>query len=154
GRHDLLQKIDESLRTSRLLAVVAMHGLGGVGKTQLALEYAYRRADQYRLVAWIRAEKPETLASDYSAIAAAEGLSETPNYRQKIENVRSWLEHNDRWLLIFDSAPSAAAIREYLPRSNSGHILVTSRHQSWRDLAASLPVDVLDRGASIDLLLG
>lgn len=143
GREQLLSDVERSLKTSRLLAVVALHGLGGVGKTQLALEYVYRHATSYGLVAWIRAETQETTAGDYSAIATHLGLPDTPDQRQKVESVRSWLERNDRWLLVFDNAPNAGALRQYLPRSHTGHILVTSRHPSWRDLASSLAVDVL-----------
>jgi serine/threonine protein kinase len=153
GRSETLERIRDSLATSRLLAVVALHGLGGVGKTQLALEYVYRHADDYRLVAWIHAEQPETIAAGYSSIGRALKLPATPNEREMLEAVRSWLECNDRWLLVFDNVRDPATIRPYLPRSQTGHILVTSRHQSWRGLAASLAIDVLDRREAVDFLL-
>jgi serine/threonine protein kinase len=153
GRTEPLQRIRESLETTRLLAVVALHGLGGVGKTQLALEYAYRHAGDYRLVAWIHAEQPETIAAGYSSIGRALNLLAKPNEREMLEDVRSWLERNDRWLLVFDNVRDPATIRPYLPRSQTGHILVTSRHQSWRGLAASVAIDVLDRHEAVDFLL-
>ncbi|HME73813.1 MAG TPA: FxSxx-COOH system tetratricopeptide repeat protein [Myxococcota bacterium] len=153
GREELLRQLDVSLSAGRLLAVVALRGLGGVGKSQLALEYAYRFANRYRLVAWIRAEAPEALAADYCAIATALGLSEAPSERQKFEAVRSWLERNDHWLLIFDNAPNPEAIRAYLPRSHAGHLLVTTRHHSWRDLAACVAVEVLDHEEAVEFLL-
>jgi serine/threonine protein kinase/tetratricopeptide (TPR) repeat protein len=148
GREDLLERISDSLNAPRPLAVVALHGLGGVGKTQLALEYAYRRADAYRLVAWIRAEH-----ADYCGIGAALGLPDTPDLRQRIEHVRSWLEHNDGWLLVFDNATNPEALRTHLPRFHSGHILVTSRRSSWRVLAASEEVGTLDPTEAVDFLL-
>jgi serine/threonine protein kinase/tetratricopeptide (TPR) repeat protein len=153
AREDLLQQIAESLEESQLLSVVALHGLGGVGKTQLALEYAYRCADQYRMVAWIRAEARETLAADYCAIGTSLGFAETPDMLQRIESVRSWLERNDRWLLVFDNASNPEALRSFLPRTHNGHILVTSRQTSWRGLAASLAVDVLDPDEATEFLL-
>jgi serine/threonine protein kinase/tetratricopeptide (TPR) repeat protein len=153
GREKELAAIRASLRTSRLLALVALHGLGGVGKTQLALEYAYRHASDYRLVAWVHAEQAETVAAGYNAIGRALQLPATPNEREAIEAVRTWLERNDRWLLIFDNVQDPAAVRPYLPRSQTGHMLVTSRHQSWRGLAASLPVNVLPRDEAVDFLL-
>lgn len=143
GREQLLRDVERSLKASRLLAMVALHGLGGVGKSQLALEYAYRHAADYKLVVWIRAETQETTAADFSAIASQLGLLDTPDQRQKVEAVRAWLEEHAGWLLIFDNAPNPGALRQYLPRSHAGHILVTSRHPSWRDLASSLSVDVL-----------
>jgi len=153
GREEMLNELAESVSNSHLLAVVALHGMGGVGKTQLALEYAYRYADRYRLVAWIRAEEPETLAADYCAIGTPLGLPETPDQRLRIEAVRSWLESHDHWLLILDNTPNPEALRAYLPRTHTGHILVTSRHQSWRALAASVPVELLDPTEAVEFLL-
>jgi len=153
GREGLLRELADLLDSARPNSVVALYGLGGVGKTQLALEYAYRSADRYRTVAWIRSETPESLATDYSAIGAPLGFSETPDLRQRAEAVRSWLERNDRWLLVFDNAPNPDALRPYLPRSHAGNILVTSRQTSWRGLAASLEVGVLDPGEAAEFLL-
>jgi serine/threonine protein kinase/tetratricopeptide (TPR) repeat protein len=153
GREDLLCKISDVLDASRPLAVMALYGLGGVGKTQLALEYAYRNADRYRMVAWVHAEQPESLEADYCAIGVALGLPETPDRRRKIEAVRSWLERNDRWLLVFDNATNPEVLRSHLPRSHSGHIIVTSRRTSWRSLAACLEVGILDPGEAVDFLL-
>jgi serine/threonine protein kinase/tetratricopeptide (TPR) repeat protein len=146
GREDLLASVDELLAANRLLAVVALEGMGGIGKTQTALEYAYRNADRYRMVAWIRAERPETLAADYCAIGAPLQLPETPEQQHRIDGVRTWLERNQGWLLIFDNARDPAALRTFLPRTHAGHVLVTSRHTSWRGLASSLEVGVFEPG--------
>ena len=143
GREELLRQVEQQLDSNRLLAVVALEGMGGIGKSQAALEYSYRNSQRYQLIAWIRAERPETLAADYCAIGAPLGLPETPDQQHRIETVRSWLERNERWLLIFDNATEPAALRAFLPRSHSGHVLVTSRHTSWRGLAASIEVEVL-----------
>jgi serine/threonine protein kinase/tetratricopeptide (TPR) repeat protein len=144
GREALLASVGSRLASGRLLAVVALEGMGGVGKSQTALEYVYRSASRYQLVAWIRAEQPETLAADYCAIGAPLGLPETPEQQHRIEAVRSWLERNDGWLLVFDNARDPAALRAFLPRSHAGHVLVTSRHTSWRGLATSVEVGVLE----------
>ncbi len=144
GREELRRQVGQQLDSNRLLAVVALEGMGGIGKSQAALEYTYRNAQRYQLCAWIRAERPETLAADYCAIGAPLGLAETPDQQHRIEAVRSWLERNDRWLLIFDNATEPTALRAFLPRSHSGHVLVTSRHTSWRGLAASIEVELLD----------
>jgi hypothetical protein len=70
GREDLLRLLHEALASGKPAALTqAMHGLGGVGKTQTAIEYAYRHQSEYNLVWWIRSEEPATLASDYAALA-------------------------------------------------------------------------------------
>jgi serine/threonine protein kinase len=155
GREEELAELAESLRQRALLAIVALRGLGGVGKSQLALEYAYRHAHEYDLVAWLRAEETETLAEDFAALAEPLHLSEreTPDQRRKIEAVRAWLERNTNWLVVFDNAPNPDAIRSFLPRTSTGHVLVTSRHQSWRELGLSLPVEELDPREAVEFLL-
>ncbi len=152
GRDAMLENIADTFASTERLATVALHGLGGVGKSHLALEYAYSRSDRYRVVAWLRAERTETLAADYIALGEALGLPQTPDQRQRIEDVQNWLERNGRWLLVFDNAPKPAAIRDFLPRLHSGHVLVTSRHSSWKDLTSSLNVDVLEPRESIQFL--
>jgi tetratricopeptide (TPR) repeat protein len=155
GREELLVAIEEKLRGGPLLAVCALKGLGGVGKTQLALEYAHRYADRYKLVAWIRAEDGGTLDADFAQLATTLRLpeSDAPEVRRKVQAARQWFERNDRWLLVLDNAPDPRAIRTYLPANPLGHVLVTSRNQSWHGLARSLSVDVLSRAESVELLL-
>lgn len=153
GRLQLLDRISESFAQANRFATVALHGMGGVGKSQLALEYAYSRSDHYRVVAWLRAEETETLAADYISLGPVLGLPDTPDQRQRIEDVQNWLERNGRWLLIFDNAPNPGAIRNFLPRLHAGHVLLTSRHPGWKDLASSLAVEVLERRESIAFLM-
>jgi tetratricopeptide (TPR) repeat protein len=152
GRERAIQWVHDSLRSSRPVSVVALHGLGGVGKTQVALEYAYRHAADYKLVAWIHAEQPESIAAGYADIARVLHLPERPTEREVIESVRAWLERHDEWLLVFDNARNPASIRGHLPRWHRGHILVTSRHPGWRDLAAAFPLDVLERDEAVAFL--
>jgi hypothetical protein len=110
-----------------------LRGLGGVGKTQLALEYAYRYKEAYRLVWWLRAEEPATLAADYAALADPLQLPQRAAHAQPetIAAVRQWLEDHDGWLLILDNASEPAAIHPYLPRSQRGPVIVTSRNLGW-----------------------
>jgi len=155
GREELLVAVEEQLRRGPLLAVCALKGLGGVGKTQLALEYAHRYAERYKLVAWVRAEDGGTLDADFAQLATTLRLpdSDAPEVRRKVQAARQWFERNDRWLLVLDNAPDPRAIRTYLPANPLGHVLVTSRNQSWHGLARSLSVDVLSRTESVELLL-
>jgi hypothetical protein len=131
GRGELLEALYGSGTAAQPVVLTqVLRGLGGIGKTQLALEYAYRYGNRYRLVWWVRAEEPETLASDYAALARHLNLMSPAVQDQPaiIAAVRSWLARNGGWLLILDNAPEPAALRAYLPRTTHGHIIITSRH--------------------------
>ncbi len=156
GRERELARITECFASTRPPAVVALHGLGGVGKTQLALEWVHRASETtYQVAAWLRAEDPDTLAADFAELASALGLPEAknPDQRDRIEAVRTWLRDERDWLLVFDNATSPEAIRPYLPRSAAGHVLVTSRNQAWRGLASTVPVEALVRAEAVEFLL-
>jgi len=143
GRHELLTSLHDALFSGTPAALTqAISGLGGVGKTQLATEYAYRHAADYDLVWWVRSEEPATLASDYAGLAEALGLSEKGLADQSVvvEAVRAALERRWRWLLVFDNATEEKDLRSFLPRSATGHVLITSRNPNWRGVATPLSV--------------
>ena len=135
----------------------AISGLGGVGKTQLATEYAYRHMADYSLVWWVGAEEPAKLASDYAQLAGKlplpEEEKEATDQRVVVDAVRRWLERNTGWLLIFDNAAGPEEVRPYLPRGGGGHVLVTSRNPNWGSLTSSLSVKPLEPGESVEFLL-
>jgi len=135
GREDLLTRLRQALTSGQPAALTqAIHGLGGVGKTQLAVEYAYRHAAEYDLVWWVRAEEPAALAADYAALAGPLDLPEKdePDQRLVVQAVRRWLGQHDGWLLVFDNARRPEDLRPYLPPGGAGHVLVTSRNPHWR----------------------
>jgi class 3 adenylate cyclase/tetratricopeptide (TPR) repeat protein len=133
----------------------AISGLGGIGKTQLALAYAYAHLGDYDLVRWLRAEEPATLAADYAGLAPVLGLDpSTPNQAALIAAVRGRLERAGRWLLVFDNATEPASLEAYLPRVGSGHILVTSRWREWEGMATALELEALPEPEAVALLLG
>ncbi len=152
GREQLLLDLRESLAKGQK---TALHGLGGIGKTQLAIEYAYRHSASYELIWWIRSEEPSTLASDYAVLALELNLPEKEQASQAVvvQAVTRWLERNNNWLLIFDNARDADSIKQYLPRSASGHVLITSRNPDWRSVVNPLPVEVWERNESVAFLL-
>ena len=134
----------------------AIHGLGGVGKTQLAIEYAYRNANHYSLIWWVRSETPESLNADWEALARRMNLvsqEDRLEQNQVVEIVRSALEQRTEWLLVFDNAPNPDAIEPYIPHGSAGHVVVTSRYAAWGRLARPLPVRVWGPRESVEFLL-
>lgn len=156
GRSELLDDLRNALTTGRKAVLTqAIVGLGGIGKTQLAVEYAYHHAASYRIVWWIRAEDAATIVTDYVALASALGLSEEgrDDLDVVVQSVRRWLNQNTKWLLIFDNADAPGNLYNYLPQSRTGHILITSRNQTWSEIASKLQVPVLERNKSVEFLL-
>ena len=157
GRVDLLDRLSEALVAGERAAFTqtsAITGLGGVGKTQLALEYSYRHADDYRVVWWVRSEEPATLAADYAALARKLDLpeKEVQDQRVAVEAVRCWLEQNGGWLLVFDNAQEFKDLEDFLPRAGYGHVIITSRKQSWSGVARMLTVDMFTPAESVEFL--
>lgn len=155
GRVDELDKLRQLFDARATgTAIVAIHGLGGVGKTQLALRYARSCAADYDVVWWLRAEQPATLATDFADLAAElrlPGRGE-PDQRAAIEAVKHWLARSARWLLVFDSVHEPRDLDPYLVPGAPGQVLITSRHASWPGIA-KLHLRELRREDSVSLLL-
>jgi hypothetical protein len=155
GRAGILDELLAALdREPGMVHPQVIAGTGGVGKTQLAVEYAWRHRSAYDAVWWIRAETTTSLHSDYAALAPKVGLGEDPDQDTMVAAVRDWLEDNPRWLVIFDNADDPAAIVPLLPRAGDGHVLITSQQADDLDMRADLvPLDVLKREEATQFLL-
>ena len=155
GRESLLDNLREALASGKYAAFTqtqAITGLGGVGKTQLALEYAYRHKGYYNVLWWVRSEEAATLGDAYRELAAELNLPPMEDPREVVKAVRTWLEQNGDWLLVFDNAQKFEDLKDYLPRIGSGHVIITSRNQSWGNVAEMLSVDVFTPKESIEFL--
>ena len=132
---DLRQALDE-------WGTVALTGLGGVGKTQTALEYAYRYRPLYRAVFWAQAESPATLLAGFVSIAAILHLpsAQAKDQEQAVAEVKRWLEGNPGWLLILDNADELPVVQGFLPGEGQGHVLLTTRAHAAAALAECIRV--------------
>jgi hypothetical protein len=152
GRDGLLTELRKRLHAGEATLVVqALYGLGGVGKTQLALEYAHRFAADYDLVWWIDAEQPVLIPEQLAALAARLNLAPGPTVTQTVERLLAELRGRGRWLLVFDNAERPADVADYRP-GGAGHVLITSRFPGWGALGGRLEVDVLARAETVALL--
>ena len=141
GRKELLEKLREAMTSGE---PVVLHGLGGKGKTALAVEYVYRNHPYYDRVWWLRSEEAAVLSADYAALAGPLGLPEkdAPDLEAQVKTVLQCLGRLDKWLLIFDNATGPEAVKGYLPQGGGGQVLITSQNPAWRGLARPLEVEV------------
>ena len=157
GRKQLLTQLRKRLVDSTAetaLVPHALHGLGGVGKTQLAVEYVYRYAQEYDLVWWVSAEDLAQVRASLVDLALSLGILEHPEANRTVDGALDALRIGHpyrRWLLVFDNADRPADLEPYLPYP-TGHVLVTSRNVAWSERASTVEVDVLERSESIALL--
>src|SRR6266487_3449040 len=148
GREEVLTQLAITLHAGQATALSqpqALSGLGGIGKTQLALEYAYRHRQDYQVVLWAQAETRENLTSSYLSIAALLHLpqKDAPESARVIAAVKGWLQAQKDCLLILDNADDLALAREFLPPCVSGHVLLTTRAQATGRFARRLQVEIL-----------
>ncbi|MGM1065305.1 FxSxx-COOH system tetratricopeptide repeat protein [Saccharothrix sp. Mg75] len=141
------------LKRHRKVAVYAMRGMGGVGKTQVAIEYCHRWANRYRAVWWIEAEDSTLVPGQVVLLGNAMGMVLPSSTEEAVGTVLSELRRRRDWLLVFDNAETVAAVRPYLP-SGRGHVLVTTRRAGFEAIASVLDLDTFEREDSTALLRG
>jgi TIR domain/Tetratricopeptide repeat/NB-ARC domain len=151
GRDGLLVTVRERLLAGDK-AVQAFQGMGGVGKTQLAMEYAYRFAGAYDVAWWVNSEQAGLIGEQVAALGAeldcAQAGAET---EAMCAAVLRTLRGQDRWLLVFDNVADSGDVRPWLP-GGSGHVLITSRERNWAEVAVPMEVQVLARAESVSVL--
>ncbi|ATW47775.1 FxSxx-COOH system tetratricopeptide repeat protein [Streptomyces peucetius] len=158
GRSVVLERMRDQLGGGMAVAAVlpqpqTLYGLGGVGKTQVALEYVHRFMADYDLVWWISAEQPDDVVAGLAELAVrlgAQGGEDMAAASQEAIDLLRRGVPSKRWLLVFDNADDPEHLKRFFPAGGPGHVLVTSRNQTWSQYGDALPVDVFLREESIE----
>jgi hypothetical protein len=167
GREQALAVIADQLEQEAASAVTqTIQGAGGIGKTALAVEYAYRHRSEFDTVWWVRAQEPASLVSDYAALAGALDLPAADQADQQVvaaAMVRRWLDEHERWLLILDNAESPdtptglqaplARLVDLIAQVLHGQVLVTSRDASWDRYASLTELELFTPDEAVAFLL-
>ncbi len=157
GRAELLDRLSERLTAGGATAVLpeALHGMGGIGKTQVAVEYIYQHLSDYAIVWWIQASQQAQIRTGLTELARRLNLPGSAEAHTAVPEVLEALRIGDpfsNWLLVFDSAESPEAVRQFFPTNGPGQILITSRNPEWKAIARPLEVAVFKRQESTELL--
>ncbi len=141
--------------TAALGQLLVMGGLGGIGKTQTALEYAYQHRHDYQAIFWVRASTREEIISDCTNLARLLKLPEqNAQDPQLIVNaIKRWLHQHTKWLLILDNADDLEMVAPYLPDATTGHIILTTRARATGNIARKIELPTMSQPEGALLLL-
>ncbi|WP_341794866.1 NB-ARC domain-containing protein [Rickettsia endosymbiont of Rhinocyllus conicus] len=155
GREKLLNNLHNKLRQNHTpegisnVAISACAGLGGIGKTQLTLQYVTHTKHPYTFKAWFPAENIDDLYNKYIEFAKLLGYTENIYTKENIiAYVKQWLVDNPGWLLIYDNVNNYREIAPFLPETG-GHVILTTRQRHWPTKFSILPIDVMTEEESI-----
>ena len=159
GREDVLTRLHDQLSTKNATALTQSHaisGLGGIGKTHIAIEFAYRYGSNYRYVLWVSASSRDALLADFIILADLFHLlqpEKDERYQTRlIALVKQWFVQHDQWLLILDNADNLNIIHEFLPTAGKGHILLTTRESVTYPIS-SITIDKMEEREGVVFLL-
>ncbi len=162
GREPFLAELKQRLgvpgaQPTAIVNKLAVHGLGGVGKTRAALEYAWRYASDYTALLFASAPSAAELRANLANLVAVLGMkAETASVDQQLAAVLEWLDTHPGWLLVLDNVDTVEAVREVeqrLSKLRAGHVLITSRIATWSAGVQRLDLDVLESEAAVAFLL-
>ncbi len=158
GRDDILKALHDAFmagKTTEPTQPQAITGMGGIGKTQITIEYTYRYASEYQTVLWAKADSREVLTADFVNMAGLLGLSEKNEQDQKrtVDAVKQWLQSHPSWLLIFDNVEDLMMVRDFIPQGGKGHILLTTRSQATGGIADAVEIKTMEPDVGAHFLL-
>ncbi|HEU5378360.1 MAG TPA: FxSxx-COOH system tetratricopeptide repeat protein, partial [Ktedonobacteraceae bacterium] len=158
GREEVLQTIHAWLATAQSVAstqAVALSGMGGIGKTQVAIEYAYRYRQEYHAVFWLGAETSENLITSLQQMADLIQLPahEAADQSRLMAASRRWFVTHRGWLVIIDNVEDLDVLQPLLPLPGQGALLLTTRRQAVGTLARPLALPPMSEEEGINLLL-
>jgi hypothetical protein len=155
GRDGLLRELDGRLAGESGRAgprLVALCGLGGAGKTSVAVEYAHRHLAEVGVCWQFPAEEPAVLEAEFAVLAAQLGVRDVVDARDPVASVHAVLAQADAgWLLIFDNAVDRASMERFVPPAGDGRVLFTTQSQHWPP-GQALDVPVLDTDVAAGFL--
>jgi tetratricopeptide (TPR) repeat protein len=133
----------------------ALYGLGGIGKTLLAIEYAYRYQHEYQAVLWLHATPRTLFSSDILSLAHQLGIpaQDEVDERQRIAAIQRWLQRHERWLLVLDNLEDYHLLKQLVPLESNGHVLLITHFQTAEPFANTVPVTPLTGEEGALLLL-
>ncbi|MER5940127.1 FxSxx-COOH system tetratricopeptide repeat protein [Streptomyces sp. NPDC001928] len=156
GRQEDLNRLETAVADGAGVVTQVMHGLGGVGKTTLALHYAHSHLGDYTILWWINADTPNgitTALTDLAARLNPRAEFTTTASEQAVPWVLTWLQSHTGWLLIFDNATAPGTVAPYIGQLRTGRHLITTRlAHGWHRLACPVALDILTPTAAVDLL--
>ncbi len=156
GREGLLADLDARVSSRQGRSgprLVALCGLGGAGKTSVAVEYAHRHLAEVAVCWQFPAEDPTVLAAEFAVLAAQLGARDLVDPRDPVASVHAVLARQEAdWLLVFDNAPDRASVEPFVPPAGPGRVLITTQNQHWPP-GQALEVPVLDAGVAADFLV-
>jgi hypothetical protein len=153
GREELLAVLDVRLAGGPGPRVAALCGLGGAGKTSIAVEYAHRHLAEVAVCWQFPAEDPAVLAAEFAKLAAQLGAGDAADARDPVASVHGVLARAGAgWLVVFDNVPDQAAVEPFAPPAGPGRVLITTQNQHWPP-GQALDVPVLDTEVAAGFLV-
>ncbi len=156
GRENILESIKEKFDNQiDLDKLFILTGLGGVGKTQIALEYIFRFQENYEVVWWIESEDSSMIIKSYNSLLIKLGLvdKEIEDVNEVVLMISKWASQNNNWLFVYDNASNIDELYDYIPVTQNGNILITSRFVDWDMIGHKYEVNVFNKVEAVDFIM-
>jgi tetratricopeptide (TPR) repeat protein len=152
GRTELLEELEVALKSNGRAVVHAVTGMGGMGKTSTAIEYAHRSRHRFDIAWWVPSEDPALVPVRLAELACAlDAAAPDDTAEVGLARLLAVLPQLERWLIVFDNAKDPRALSRFMP-DGPGQVLITSRNPDWRHTAATIGVQLFSRAESVALL--